>query len=71
MTAPTLAHKARSLPHEGAEFARQSREFASVLQNRKLLVEKIEAKNLNHFEIVETLADPLSPLGGAAVKMLG
>jgi arylformamidase len=55
---------------EGADFARQSREFASVLQNRKLLAGKIEAKNLNHFEIVETLADPASPLGRAALNML-
>jgi hypothetical protein len=26
---------------------------------------------LNHFEIIETLADPDSPLGSAAIKMLG
>jgi arylformamidase len=55
---------------EGAEFARQSREFASVLENRKLLSRTIEAKNLNHFEIIETLGDPASPLGRAALNML-
>lgn len=55
---------------EGAEFTRQSEEFASVLENRKLLVEAIEAKNLNHFEIVETLSDPASQLSRAALNML-
>jgi len=56
---------------EGAEFTRQSKEFASVLESRKLLVKAIEAKNLNHFEIVETLGDPASQLGRAALNMLG
>jgi arylformamidase len=51
---------------EGAEFARQSREFAERL-NAPTLV----AAGLNHFEIIETLADPASPLGAAALKMLG
>jgi arylformamidase len=50
---------------EGAEFARQSREFAE-----KLGAGTIIGKNLNHFEIVETLADPASPLGRAALNML-
>jgi len=50
---------------EGAEFTRQSREFAQKLQARTIL-----GKNLNHFEIVETLADPASPLGRAALNML-
>jgi arylformamidase len=51
---------------EGAEFARQSREFSERLKAPTIL-----GKGLNHFEIVETLADPASPLGSAAVKMLG
>jgi arylformamidase len=51
---------------EGAEFARQSREFADRLKAPALV-----AKGLNHFEIIETLADPASPLGSAALKMLG
>jgi arylformamidase len=51
---------------EGAEFARQSREFAEKLRAKTLV-----GSNLNHFEIIETLADPASPLGSAAVKMLG
>jgi len=51
---------------EGAEFARQSREFAD-----KLGAPTLVGKNLNHFEIIETLADPASPLGRAALTMLG
>jgi arylformamidase len=51
---------------EGAEFTRQSREFAERLKAPVIL-----GKGLNHFEIVETLADPASPLGSAALKMLG
>jgi arylformamidase len=50
---------------EGAEFFRQSKEFAE-----KLGAPTIIGKNLNHFEIVETLADPRSPLGRAALNML-
>jgi arylformamidase len=56
---------------EGAEFARQSRDFASVLQNNGLLAGTIEGKRLNHFDILETLGDPASPLGRAALNMLG
>jgi arylformamidase len=50
---------------EAAEFARQSREFAE-----KLGAPTIVGSGLNHFEIVETLADPRSPLGRAALNML-
>jgi len=50
---------------EGEEFFRQSREFAE-----KLGAPTIIGKNLNHFEIVEALADPHSPLGRAALNML-
>jgi arylformamidase len=50
---------------ESAEFYRQSREFAE-----KLGAPAIIGKNLNHFEIIETLADPGSPLGRAALNML-
>jgi len=51
---------------EGAEFTRQSSEFAE-----RLKAPVIFGKGLNHFEIIETLADPASPLGSAALKMLG
>jgi hypothetical protein len=34
------------------------------------LTQAMVGKGLNHFEIVETLADPGSPLGRAALNML-
>jgi len=56
--------------HEAPEFARQSRELAAALQANGKLGGTIEARGLNHFEIIETLADPGSPLGRAAIAML-
>ena len=50
---------------ENAEFLRQSREFAAALKTQS-----IAGKDLNHFEMIETLADPRSPLGRAALNML-
>ncbi|HEV3008000.1 MAG TPA: alpha/beta hydrolase, partial [Burkholderiales bacterium] len=50
---------------ESAEFYRQSEAFA-----KKLCAPAIIGHGLNHFEIVETLADPRSPLGRAALNML-
>jgi arylformamidase len=50
---------------ESAEFARQSREFAAVLRSPTIIGE-----GLDHFGFAETLADPGSPLGAAALAML-
>jgi arylformamidase len=50
---------------ESVEFARQSREFAE-----KLHAPTIVGKGLNHFEIIETMADPRCALGRAALTML-
>jgi arylformamidase len=50
---------------ESAEFYRQSEEFAQKLGAPTLI-----GKGLNHFEIVETMADARSPLGRAALNML-
>ena len=50
---------------ENAEFFRQSKAFAEKLGAPTLI-----GKNLNHFEMIETLADPRSPLGRAALNML-
>lgn len=47
------------------EFQRQAEEFASALK-----AEFFKVKGVNHFEIVETLADPASPVCRAALKML-
>jgi arylformamidase len=51
--------------HEAAEFSRQSREFAA-----KLEAPTIVGHGMNHFEVIETLADPRAPLGAAALQML-
>ena len=48
------------------EFKRQSKEFSTSLK-----AESFEVRGKNHFEIVETLSDPASPLCRAALKMLG
>ena len=50
---------------ESAEFYRQSKAFAEKLGAPMLI-----GKGLNHFEILGTMADPESPLGGAALNML-
>ena len=51
--------------NEGAEFLRQSKEFA-----QKLGAPTLVGGGLNHFEMIETLADPRSPLARAALNML-
>jgi arylformamidase len=51
--------------HEAAEFYRQSQSFAE-----RLGAPTIIGQGMNHFEIIETLADPGSPLGRAALNML-
>jgi len=56
--------------HEAAEFARQSRAFSEKLQQAGKLEAAILGKGQNHFEIIETLAEPGSPLGRAALRML-
>ena len=51
--------------NEGAEFFRQSKEFA-----QKLGAPTLVGGGLNHFEMIETLADPRSPLARAALTMV-
>jgi arylformamidase len=51
--------------HDNDEFRRQSQAFAERLGAPTLV-----GKGLNHFEILETMADPRSPLGRAALNML-
>jgi arylformamidase len=47
------------------EFRRQAREFSNAVKT-----DLLQVKHVNHFEIVETLADPASPICRAALKML-
>ena len=51
--------------HEAAEFYRQSAAFAMKLGAPSLI-----GRGMNHFEIIETLADPSSELARAAYNLL-
>jgi arylformamidase len=51
--------------HDNEEFRRQSRVFAEKLGAPTLI-----GTGFNHFDFLETLADPTSPLGRAALNML-
>jgi arylformamidase len=56
---------------ESPEFIRQSHEFAAAVGAAGKKAELIVAKNYNHFEIGETLANPYGVLGRAALKLMG
>ena len=53
------------------EFQRQSREFAAALKAAGKSVELIRGENYNHFEFIETLANPYGQLGRAALAQMG
>jgi arylformamidase len=55
---------------ETREFQRQSREFAAALKAAGKPVETIVGENYNHFELIETLANPYGILGSAALRMM-
>jgi arylformamidase len=56
--------------HEAAEFARQSREFAQALDRAGRLAGSFVGADQNHFELIETLGDPSSPLARTAFRLL-
>ena len=56
--------------YETPEFIRQSREFANAVSNAGKSVDLIVADNYNHFEIIETLANPNGILGRAALDLI-
>jgi arylformamidase len=61
-----LAHGTRETP----EFIRQTRDFAAALQAAGKPVELLVADGYNHFEIIETLANPYGLLGRAALAQM-
>lgn len=66
LSAPvTLAYGLKESP----EFKRQAIDFAAAMRTAKKKVEVITV-DLNHFEILETLANPQSALFQAALKMM-
>jgi arylformamidase len=55
---------------ESDEFRRQSRMFASLIERTGRDVRLIEGRGLNHFEIIETLAEPTGLLGRIALAQM-
>ena len=55
---------------ETPEFQRQSRAFAEALSHKNRPVDLLIGDGLNHFEILETMAEPVGLLGGAALKLM-
>ena len=55
---------------ETPEFQRQSRDFAEALRKAGKPVELIVADGYNHFEVMETLANPLQFAGRAALEQM-
>jgi arylformamidase len=55
---------------ETPEFQRQSRDFASALEQAGKPVELIETAGYNHFELSETLGNPYGPFGRAVLRQM-
>jgi len=55
---------------ESDEFKRQSRDFAAALGSR-LAAPPAEYEGLNHYEVADTLAEPHTRLGRAALDLMG
>jgi len=56
--------------NETPEFIRQSKDFASAVSNAGKPVNLVVAENYNHFEIIETMANPHGIVGRAALGQL-
>lgn len=56
--------------NESPEFQRQAREFAEILDKTGKAVQLVEVAGRNHFEIIETLADPDSPLTRELLRLI-
>ena len=56
---------------ETPEFQRQSRDFAAAVKAEGLPVELIEGLGYNHFELLETLANPFGLTGRAMLEQMG
>ena len=55
---------------ETPEFKRQSEDFAAALKAAGKPVELLVADGYNHFEIIETIANPYGVLGRAVLKQV-
>jgi arylformamidase len=56
--------------NETPEFQRQNRDFVAAVKAAGKPAELIEAKNYNHFEMCESLANPYGPNGHAALALM-
>lgn len=56
---------------ETPEFQRQSRDFAAAVKAAGKPVKLLVAEDYNHFEIIETLANPYGLVGRAALEQMG
>ena len=56
--------------YETPEFQRQTQDFAKAVAARSKSVELIDATNHNHFEIMETLANPYGIYGSAVLRQI-
>ena len=57
--------------YETPEFQRQSRDFAAAVQAIGKPVELLVGEGYNHFEMLETLANPHGLLGHAVLELMG
>ena len=57
--------------YETPEFQRQSRDFAAALEARGKPVRLLVGQGYNHFELLETLANPYGLAGRAALEQMG
>ena len=55
---------------ETPEFQRQTRDFAAALENAGKPLQLLVADGYNHFEIIETMANPYGLLGRAALAQM-
>ena len=56
--------------NETREFVRHSRDFAAAIADAGKPVQLIVADNYNHFEVIETLANPYGIIGRAALQQI-
>ena len=56
--------------YETPEFQRQSRDFVDAVKKAGKSAQLIAGEGYNHFEIIETLANPYGLLGRAALEQM-
>jgi len=56
---------------EAPEFRRQARDFAAAAADRGGIVSHVEGRGFNHFDFIETLAEPHGLLGKLMLEQMG